>query len=216
MANIFFIMPFSRPGLNYMYLHLKSLIENDFAGTRCVRGDTNISTGFLISKIKANLEEADIVIADCSGHNPNVFYELGIAHTLGKQVVIIHCGTEPDVPTDIQAYERLMYGFDDHEAFGEKIRKVLSGLILDKYDILYDRGTGYLNAFNQARAHNFPAKDKAAFRTAVMSRESAAKLPSLDDNRQLATYLMPIVANISLDLDIATEMKEWIGNAYPS
>ncbi len=44
MTNIFFIMPF-RPGLNFMYLHMKHFIEAEFEGARCVRGDTNISTG---------------------------------------------------------------------------------------------------------------------------------------------------------------------------
>ena len=86
MANVFFIMPF-RPGLNFMFLHMKHFIEASFAGTQCARGDTDISIGMLINKIRSNIGEADVVIADCSGGNPNVFYELGIAHALGKRVV---------------------------------------------------------------------------------------------------------------------------------
>ena len=50
MANIFFIMPF-RPGLNFMFLHMKHFIEARFVGAQCVRGDTDISTGMLINKI---------------------------------------------------------------------------------------------------------------------------------------------------------------------
>jgi len=41
----------------------------------------------------------DNEIADCTGRNPNVFYEIGIAHTLGRNVVMI---TEADVPFDLR------------------------------------------------------------------------------------------------------------------
>jgi nucleoside 2-deoxyribosyltransferase len=40
----------------------------------------------VIDDVKAAIAKADLVIADLSGQNPNVFYEVGIAHTLGKPV----------------------------------------------------------------------------------------------------------------------------------
>jgi nucleoside 2-deoxyribosyltransferase len=128
MANIFFIMPF-RPGLNFMFLHMKHFIEATFEGANCIRGDTNISTGLIINKIRANIEEADVVIANCSGGNPNVFYELGVAHALGKQVLLIHDSEEEMIPTDIQGYERLPYGFDDDCVFCEKVKRALQAII---------------------------------------------------------------------------------------
>ena len=124
MANIFFIMPF-RPGFNYMYLHIKDFIESKFDGTKCARGDTTISTEMLISKIRGNIQEADVIIADCSGHNPNVFYEIGVAHALGKNVVLISGRPNEEVPTDIRAYEQINYGFNDHEAFCGKLEQIL-------------------------------------------------------------------------------------------
>ncbi len=213
MANIFFIMPF-RPGLNYMYLHMKQYIEKNFEGARCIRGDTNISTGILISKIKANIEEADVIIADCSGGNPNVFYELGIAHALGKNAVLIHSDSEARIPTDIQGYERLTYGFDDDDAFCTRIRQALEGLIRDKYETLFEKARNYLIKFNQDSNRAISVKDEKRFRADMISRESAAKLPSLKNERKLAAYLMPIISDGIFDLDIATEMKEWIAANY--
>jgi hypothetical protein len=35
-----------------------------------------------------SIYSSSIIIADCTGRNPNVFYELGIAHTLGKPVIL--------------------------------------------------------------------------------------------------------------------------------
>ena len=88
MTNIFFIVPF-RPGFNFMFLHLKHFIESNFSGAKCVRGDTDISSGILINKIRSSINEADVVIADCSGSNPNVLYEVGVAHALNKPVIMI-------------------------------------------------------------------------------------------------------------------------------
>lgn len=217
MANIFFIMPF-RPGLNFMFLHLKNFIEDNFAGTRCVRGDSSISTGILINRIRSNIEEADVVIADCSGGNPNVFYELGVAHALGKQVILIHDSEQEDkdIPTDIKGYDRLPYGFEDDTRFCTNLKKALDGIIRDKYEILYERARELLEAFNQQCGKNVAFKDAERFRADLMSRESAAKLPPQDDERKLSTYLIPIIADGVLDLELATEMKSWIDRTYPN
>ncbi len=215
MANIFFIMPF-RPGLNFMFLHMKHFIESNFEGARCVRGDTNISTGNLINKIRSNIEEADVLIADCSGGNPNVFYELGIAHALGKQVLLIHDSSDAVIPTDIQGYERLPYGFNDDRAFCANVRTALQSVIGDKYQVLYGKACDYINAFNRGSGKNVPVKDFAKFRADLTSRENAAKLPPQNDERRLATYLIPSIADGVLDLEIATEMKLWIDRTYPA
>ncbi|MBK9356824.1 MAG: hypothetical protein IPN08_05460 [Bacteroidales bacterium] len=42
-----------------------------------------------------------IVVGDFSGKNPNVFYEIGIAHTLGKTVIPITQSIN-DVPADLR------------------------------------------------------------------------------------------------------------------
>jgi hypothetical protein len=215
MANIFFIMPF-RPGLNFMFLHMKHFIESNFEDTRCVRGDTNISPGLLINKIRSNIEEADVVIADCSGGNPNVFYELGVAHALGKQVLLIHDTEEAVIPTDIQGYERLLYGFNDDGAFCAKMRGALQAIIRDKYQVLYEKASDFIEAFNRECGKNVPVKDAARFRADLKSRESAVKLPPLNDERRLATYLIPSIADGVLDLEIAAQMKLWIDNTYPA
>jgi hypothetical protein len=51
---------------------------------------------------------AGAIIADCTGRNPNVFYEIGIAHTIGKQVILLSQDVE-DVPADLRYYRYLLY-----------------------------------------------------------------------------------------------------------
>jgi len=51
-----------------------------------------------------------LIIADLTGRNPNVFYEVGIAHTLGKEVIMI-TQNEEDVPFDLRHLKYILYGF---------------------------------------------------------------------------------------------------------
>jgi nucleoside 2-deoxyribosyltransferase len=76
-------MPF-RPELNFFYRAIKSHIEQTFPEVRVERGDDRVLTKPILEKIVDFIRQADVVIADCSGRNPNVFYELGIAHALEK------------------------------------------------------------------------------------------------------------------------------------
>ncbi len=48
------------------------------------------------------------VIADCTNRNPNVFYELGIAHTLGKPALLI-TQLKEDVPSDLRSFRYIEY-----------------------------------------------------------------------------------------------------------
>ncbi|MDA8181605.1 MAG: hypothetical protein M0Z26_04560, partial [Acidithiobacillus sp.] len=47
-------------------------------------------------------------ICDCSDRNPNVFYEVGIAHSLGKEAILI-AQTEADIPFDLRHIRYLKY-----------------------------------------------------------------------------------------------------------
>ena len=65
------------------YLYLKQHVEQKYH-LICERADAQVLTIPLLDKINDSILQADVIIADCSGRNPNVFYELGIApHILG-------------------------------------------------------------------------------------------------------------------------------------
>ena len=62
----------------------------------------------LIEDIWPGICRARIIIADITNRNPNVFYELGIAHTMGKDVVLITQKLE-DVPADLRHHRFIVY-----------------------------------------------------------------------------------------------------------
>lgn len=65
-----------------------------------------------------------LVVAVIDGRNPNVFYELGLAHAFGKTVVMISSGLE-DIPFDIQSQRMVIVDWDN-SASVEKIRRSLA------------------------------------------------------------------------------------------
>ncbi|QTB24307.1 hypothetical protein J1907_09815 [Lysinibacillus sphaericus] len=74
----------------------------------CQRGDEEHIIGDILPKILKSIIEARIVIVNLNGRNPNVFYELGIAHALGKKTILISKFGEK-LPFDIQSKSIILY-----------------------------------------------------------------------------------------------------------
>jgi hypothetical protein len=58
-------------------------------GLLAARSDRDPTPGQVTSQIIQSLTGASVIIADLTGRNPNVYYELGVAHSFGKPVVIL-------------------------------------------------------------------------------------------------------------------------------
>src|SRR5271166_3226218 len=77
----------------------------------CHRGDKEARPGEIITHIVENLVEADISIANLSGRNPNVFYELGVRHAVNDNTILI-AQSEDDVPFDLRGQRLIIYRCD--------------------------------------------------------------------------------------------------------
>jgi hypothetical protein len=78
------------------------------------RSDEEYTDDVIIQTVWEKINQAKFIIADCTGKNPNVFYELGIAHTLGKPVFM--CSQDAnDFPFDIKHIRRYVYGLKPGE-----------------------------------------------------------------------------------------------------
>ncbi|CDZ36272.1 DNA primase (DnaG) [Neorhizobium galegae bv. officinalis] len=74
----------------------------------CMRADDMWENSTVIQDIFDLIMRSHIVVCDFTGKNPNVFYETGIAHTLGKHVVPI-TQNGSDVPADVGHHRYLQY-----------------------------------------------------------------------------------------------------------
>lgn len=122
----FVLMPFNEENnLQEIYNdQIKTTVEN--LGFSCVRADNINNIGSIIETIWGNINESKFIIADLTGKNPNVFYELGIAHTIGKDVILLSQNIE-DVPFDLRHLRVIPYKTTSRGA--EKLTKELSETI---------------------------------------------------------------------------------------
>ncbi len=77
------------------------------------RGDDVFGTSEVMKDVWAGIHNAKLVIADCSGRNANVFYELGIAHTVGNAHTILLAQSEGDIPFDLRHRRFIIYSPSD-------------------------------------------------------------------------------------------------------
>ena len=104
----FTLMPFEAELKAVYDDHIRPVVESK--GLSCVRADEIVSTGVITRDIWEKINRARFLIADLTGKNPNVFYELGIAHTLGKEVILITQIME-DVPFDLKPLRCIVYEY---------------------------------------------------------------------------------------------------------
>jgi hypothetical protein len=99
------MIPFS-PAFSAVYESLKEGIEA--AGMRCLRADDIWERDHILDDVLSLIWRARVVIADLSEKNPNVFYETGIAHTLGRDTILV-AQSMSDIPFDLQGIRALKY-----------------------------------------------------------------------------------------------------------
>ena len=66
--------------------------------------------GQIMSAVWAGIHAADVVIADCTGCNSNVMYEIGLSHAIGKTTILISQSIA-DVPSDFRHFKVIDYQF---------------------------------------------------------------------------------------------------------
>jgi hypothetical protein len=89
------------------------------AGFCCeVTGDLE-APGDIMDQVWLGIRGADVVVADITGNNPNVFYEIGLAHALGKEVILISQHTK--APFDIRPKRRVTYDSGDLEGLKTRL-----------------------------------------------------------------------------------------------
>jgi hypothetical protein len=102
----FVVMQFAEPYDTFY----REVIQNqaEAAGYEVVRMDEKAGPGVIFQDIQREIEQAEIVIAEITPPNPNVFYELGYAHALGKPTILL-AQRESKLPFDIQSFRVVFY-----------------------------------------------------------------------------------------------------------
>ena len=103
---VFVLMPFDESFRDVYQLGIKAACKE--AGGYCERVDEQIFVESILERVYNQIDKADLLIADMTGRNPNVFYEVGYAHALGKRVFLLTQKAD-DIPFDLKHYPHIVY-----------------------------------------------------------------------------------------------------------
>jgi len=102
----FVLMPFAADFDDIYKLGIQATaVEN---GVVAERVDEQIYNETMLERIYRQIDAADFIIADLSGKNPNVFYEIGYAHAKQKPCILLTQQTQ-DIPFDLKHHRHLVY-----------------------------------------------------------------------------------------------------------
>lgn len=99
------MMPFSAE-FTGVYAALQTAVGT--VGMRCLRADDIWDDDVIIQDVVKLIGTSQVVICDLTGKNANVFYEAGIAHTMGKNVILV-AQHESDIPFDLRHIRHIKY-----------------------------------------------------------------------------------------------------------
>lgn len=134
----FVIMPFENEIADDIYKLSTKPICEEF-GLDVQRADEIFTANPILDDIQSAIREAVVIIADISGKNPNVFYELGISHLLKQSQTIMITQDEFDqIPFDVSHFRIINYKntIGGKTAYENQLRLTLQSILRD-YKSIY-------------------------------------------------------------------------------
>lgn len=119
----FVLMPFD-PEFNAVFNNLvKPALEE--VGYDVKRADSILNQQNILKDIVRGIAEADLVVADPTSLNANVFYELGVSHTMQKPTVLLTQSSE-DIPFNLRSYRVILYSthFNETPQLSQKLKEI--------------------------------------------------------------------------------------------
>lgn len=171
----FVISPFGEPFDTYFVHIVKPALEE--CGLYAIRGDSLYRPTTIVDDIWQGIRDAKLLIAELTDRNPNVFYELGLAHAISKPVILISKSID-DVPFDLRSIRVLVYD-KDHPDWGNKLR---SSLVKSIREVLKSPTSAIPTTFKQAVRHNVPEESETLMRLEALEAMVHRLSDDLDAN----------------------------------
>ena len=131
---VFVLMPFNSDFDDVYKLGIKQAVID--AGGYCERVDEQYYEERMLDRIYNQINKADLIIADLTGRNANVFYEVGYAHALEKRVILLTQNND-DIPFDLKHHFHILY--DKISLLKPRLVDRVSWFINNPSTVLYDK-----------------------------------------------------------------------------
>ena len=211
----FVVMPF-RPDLNFLYLYLQRYLQEKH-GLHVERGDHRIESKALLETVRRQILDADVIIGDITGGNPNVFYELGLADAYDKPVVLMTQDAPEKAPADVRHRVFIVYNLVQHEELLSKLDNAIHNVFVASYRPLYDHAVELLKEFNAATGSTFERVTAEEFVQLVMQGERTQGIPDEANSYLVGAFLLPrILRNPVADPAVMRKVSQWLDTRYGS
>jgi len=126
-SKAFVIMPFEEDFFD-SYNMIADYFKEDYLFSNAANEDNQQN---ILADIVKPIIEADVILADLSGLNPNVMYELGVAHSFNKKTIVITRDDLAKLPFDLKQYRTKSYSthFKDFNDLLKYLDKNIRGAI---------------------------------------------------------------------------------------
>jgi hypothetical protein len=124
----FVLMPFTKELTEIYNDIIKPTIERQ--NLKCLRADDFFTPNKIMDDIEKAIKESSFIIADLTGKNPNVFYEVGMSHILKKKVILL-AQSNDDVPFDLRQWRNIRYDSSEKglNKLSKKLEKTIKGIL---------------------------------------------------------------------------------------
>jgi len=139
---VFVLMPFADSFRDVYQIGIKPACRD--AGAYCERVDEQIFHESILEQVYNQIAKADLIVADMTGRNPNVFYRVGYAHALSKKTILLTANSD-DIPFDLQDYPHIIYKNSIADLKSELERRV--SWYLNHADTAVHNATSYLRYY---------------------------------------------------------------------
>ena len=202
----FVIMPFGAE-FDAIYESFFKPVLTD-VGFEVRRADELRNAGSIMGAIIRQLKDSCIIVADLSDSNPNVYYELGLAHAMHKPVISLSQHVE-ELPFDIRPYRAIRYGVRavEKEKAAKELVRVAQGV--------FDGTTTFGNPFSSYTAQS--VTPTCSVNSPVDGLQSNEKQPN-DDDGQMGILDRRVeiedgLEKIRVSAETIGERTEQIGNS---
>ena len=209
-------MPF-KAEFNFFYRWLRLYLK-DKHKIEALRSDEQFLAKPLFDKIKDQILKADFIIADITGNNPNVFFELGLSQSQVRPkpiILLCHHAHEKEVPVDIQLFEFISYNQAHPDEFSAKLDNAVLGIYHESYESFHQKASEILHRFKSEMRIACETADRKEFQARVMQGEGKNEVPSENDERSFAHFLLLAIIEDVRDPSTINAIMNWLDIAFP-
>lgn len=184
-------------------------------GYEAIRADHISEPGIITSQVIQHIVDDPLVIADLTGRNPNVFYELALRHAIKKPIVQIINATE-SIPFDVAASRTVHVDHRDLDSAArarEEIKKQIRHAEKNPADV--DTPISVAIELQSLRKSDNPL-EKSYAEILAMLTDMRAGMSDMRDNARGRFIFAPILEDLMMSVDRLNRALEFEDGKLPT